>query len=333
MVALVNIRCFPAAAITAVTFAGWLHFAATAIAQESATPPAAPATSPLPLSSGTEDVLKLSRAKLGDDVTIAFIQNASHRYALTASEIIYLRKEGVSDRVLAAMISHQPGASAAADAAASVPPYVGPMARPVVEGTSPASTVYVTASKPAYYYDPWPYYYPYYYPYHYYYPYYSLGFSWGWGGCYYGYYGNHGHNGNHHPPPPQGGGQPLNTNPSTIARGGQAGGATRSLGSSANNRVIASPSSGLVGRQSSPGAYVPRGATVASASRVSSSSYGGTMNSGGFQGGGNYGAASAPRMSAGGGFQGGGSVSRMSAGGGFQGGGGSRGGGGGGSRR
>ena len=143
-------------------------------------PSTAPATSQLPLSSGAEDVLKLSRAKLGDDVTIAFVQNANHRYTLTASEIIYLRKEGVSDRVLAAMISHQTGASAtpataaAADAPISPPPYVGPMARPVVEEASPASTVYVTASKLAYYNDPWPYYYPYF----------SLGFSWGWGGCY-----------------------------------------------------------------------------------------------------------------------------------------------------
>jgi hypothetical protein len=156
------------------------------------------------LSSGSAEILKLSRAKVSEDVTIAFIQNSGHRYALSASEILYLRSEGVSDRVLATMLNPQshapdshtaaPAATSGSDVPASAPQYVAPPATSVVEQTSPASTVYVVGTTPTYYsfYDPWPYRYD---PWPYYYPYFSLGFYWGWGGCYSGYWNNYCHNG------------------------------------------------------------------------------------------------------------------------------------------
>src|SRR4249920_1561722 len=110
-----NIRCFPAAAIAAATFTVCFRLAAPAVAQESSTPQAAPGTapagSPVPLSSGSAEILKLSRAKVNDEVTIAFIQNGGRRYALSASEILYLRNEGVSDNVLTTMLNPQSHAS------------------------------------------------------------------------------------------------------------------------------------------------------------------------------------------------------------------------------
>src|SRR5262245_1717331 len=54
---------------------------------------------------GVDDILKLSRAKVGDDVIVAFIQTGNRRFSLAASEILFLRDEGVSDRVLAAMLN------------------------------------------------------------------------------------------------------------------------------------------------------------------------------------------------------------------------------------
>ena len=280
-------RCLLALAVAAVTFAGGLHFAAPAIAQESSTPQTAPsagsAASPVTLSSGGEEILKLSRAKIGDDVTIAFIQSGERHYVLTASEIIYLRKEGVSDPVLTAMLNQQsrtpapqtapPAAAPAMAAAASAPSAAAPPAATVVEQTSPASTVYVVgASTPTYYSfgDPWPYRYD---SLPYYYPYFSLGFAWGWawgwGGCYNGYWNNYchngyyggyhggyynhnGHDGNHYSSPPPGGGQALGARP-------QNGGQPRDGNAPSQN--------GGSGRGGQPGRYASSGSSLVGASQ------------------------------------------------------------------
>ena len=50
------------------------------------------------------DVARLAKAKVGDEVIIAQIKAAKARFALTADEIIRLKKEGVSDAVLRFMI-------------------------------------------------------------------------------------------------------------------------------------------------------------------------------------------------------------------------------------
>ena len=325
-----NTRCFAAVAITAVIFAGGLHVTAPAIAQEPATPQAAPVASPAArpprMSSGGDDALRFARAKISDDVTLAFIQNDDRRYALSASEIIYLRQEGVSDRVLTAMINHQSGASAAPAANTGDQPYVGPMARIPAADNAPTSTVYVATSALAYptyysFYDPYPFWYD---PWPYYYPYYSLSFcwSWGWGGCYsgyYGYYGCHGwdgHSGHLHATPAAGIQTASPTRTATARAGGSRGvrqGIATTSPGGANTRSTPGPGSGQVGSQSSGAASVSR-APTAGAGRVASPS--GTMSPGGFRGGSGSGMTTAPRMSGGGG------------GGGFSGGGGSRGGGG-----
>jgi hypothetical protein len=161
-------------------------------------------TASVQLSVGVWDVLKLVQSKVEDDTTIAFINNSGTTYRLSASEIVYLRGQGVSDRVLTAMLnqrsktpvaavpsfSAEPSASTSFSApapATTAPPapvqtsntYVAPA--PVY---AQASTVYVAPPTPAYYPD-----------YGYYYPPVSLSFGFGFGG-YYGWHGGyHGHGG------------------------------------------------------------------------------------------------------------------------------------------
>jgi hypothetical protein len=194
---IMKIRFFPVA-ITAIASLTLLARSAEI------TTPNAPATgaAPVHLSSGAADILKLARAKVNDTVTLAFIQSSGRRYDLTANEIVYLRTEGVSDQVLAAMLS-QPAASApqppppaapVEEQSASAPQYVTEPASTTYVETAPASTVYL-ATTPSYYTfaDPWPYW-SYWYPY----PYFSFGFYWGnwnycgWnnGYCYNGYWNN-----------------------------------------------------------------------------------------------------------------------------------------------
>lgn len=172
---------------------------------------------------GAEDVLKLSRAQVSEDITLNFIHNSGTIYNLAPKDIVYLRNEGVSDRVINAMLDqrkHVPAETATqaalANAAAApqgpvssdagvapapqyAPTYVQPM--PVYvqpEPTyTPASTLYVIPYSSARF--DYPNAFPYGYTYRYwggYYPYCgsSVVFSFGhrngghWGGHYGGYH-------------------------------------------------------------------------------------------------------------------------------------------------
>ena len=158
---------------------------------------AASPAAPVQLSYTAAEVLKLTRAKVGDDATIAFIQNSRSGYGLDASAIIYLKNEGMSDRVITAMLNEEQNVKAAAAppasyvAANNAPEYAQPSTAYVQP--APASTSYVIPDAAAY-----PDYYPYY-PYYAYDPWYywwysypAVSFSLGYGNGYYprtGYYG------------------------------------------------------------------------------------------------------------------------------------------------
>ena len=134
----------------------------------SAPAPAPPPENPAPpLSYGAEDVLRLSRAQVGDEVTLNYIQSSQTSYNLSPNEITYLKSEGVSDQVIKAMIdSREPAASDAPARAASqasreasssespsessvtaiplyAPIYVGPVPAAIPSAAPPASTLYV----------------------------------------------------------------------------------------------------------------------------------------------------------------------------------------------
>jgi hypothetical protein len=193
-----------------------------------------PAAAPQKLPYGVEDVVKLSRAQIGDDVILNYIRNTGTIYNLAPADIVYLRNTGVSDRVLNAMLDQGrrvPVASQSAPVAPGIPnataipdANVVPVAPAYAAPTYTYSAPTYTASAPTYSYvqptapasslyvipyptPPGPAYYSYYgYPYSYYYrPYYnrgyygpglSFGFSFGGGGHGGGYGGGHG--GPHH---------------------------------------------------------------------------------------------------------------------------------------
>jgi hypothetical protein len=70
------------------------------------TPTATDAT-PAKLPYGVEDVLRLSRAQVGEDITLNYIQNSGTIYNLGAKDIVYLRNEGVADKVINAMLDQR----------------------------------------------------------------------------------------------------------------------------------------------------------------------------------------------------------------------------------
>jgi len=179
---------------------------ATPASDQTVTAPASQ-TATLQLSPGVPDVLRLVQSKIGDETVVAFISNTGKTYKLSASEIIYLREQGASDRVLAAMLnqSSQSPVTAAPVATAPVTPAPAitapaatvwaPPAQPSIAYTAPAptyvqpTTVYVPQPVPVY---------NYYYPdYGYYYPpvALSIGLGFGWyhgGGGWHGGGGFHG---------------------------------------------------------------------------------------------------------------------------------------------
>jgi len=144
---------------------------------------------PPPLSVGAADVVKLAQAKVSDSTIIAFVRNSGHAYNLDATQLLYLRQQGVSDAVLAVMLNQPkpaeppPATTQTAPAAASTPPPVPANERPATAYVAPAPAAATYVPPPVtYYYDPYYYYAPYYYPAYYGWPYPAVSFSFGWGG-------------------------------------------------------------------------------------------------------------------------------------------------------
>ncbi len=64
-------------------------------------------SSQVKLSFGALDVLSLWAAHASEGSIISFIENSTVTYNLSATEIIYLRQQGVSDRVINTMLNHR----------------------------------------------------------------------------------------------------------------------------------------------------------------------------------------------------------------------------------
>ena len=158
---------------------------------KSTSTPADVATATPVLSAGANDVLKLARAKVGNSTILAFIHNSGISYTLSASEVIYLREQGLSDEVITAMLEQRRNldnsafAKTQTAAASTNQSQVYALPKTTVVQTVP-STVYVYRDYPVY--DDW------------WYPSVSLGFVFG-GGWYGGGYhdwDNHSHGGGSH---------------------------------------------------------------------------------------------------------------------------------------
>ena len=111
-----------------------------------------PSTAPK-LPYGVEDVLKLSRAQVSEDVVLNFIQNSGTIYNLSPTDIIYLKNEGVSDRVVAAMLDQRrkvPEAAAqTSTTAASAPASPTPAPATTAADAQPAPVYAQPAPEPA----------------------------------------------------------------------------------------------------------------------------------------------------------------------------------------
>lgn len=228
------------------------------------------------LTTAARDVLKLANAKVDEEVTLAFVRNDDRNYSLTADDILALRRAGLSDRLLMAMLSRPASPAASGNLeptvstpspVASAPQYELPPEVNFAAEAVPANTVYVSSSVPAYYsfYDPWPYWWHNSWPYYSWYPYPYLSFGWYWGGYYYAGchhddYHHDGHppsdhgqppHGNNPPPPggnpPPSGGQPPRVPPT---RGALAGSGSSSSGQASSVR----PPGGAITSTASVGA-------------------------------------------------------------------------------
>lgn len=99
-----------------------------------------------PPGQGVAQILQLAQAKISDDTIIAYIRNSGSSYQLDAKQIIYLRQQGISEKVINFMLNQSKVVSA-----------------PEQPAAQPDSSYYSSA-----YYAQ-----PYYYPYDGGYPYYS----------------------------------------------------------------------------------------------------------------------------------------------------------------
>jgi len=184
-------------AVTAVTL-----LAANAVAQESSTSTTAATTTPAAaqpaaasqaapqLSYGVSQVVQLAHANIGEDVIVNYVQNSGNAYGLDANQILYLKQQGISYRIINAMLN-QRGRLVAAQTApqpnnsgaysSQIPTTTPPPPVSYVQ-TAPPQTVYVVPDTQTY--DYYAYSYPYYYPYYGW----PVTFSFGWGGYYGGGY-------------------------------------------------------------------------------------------------------------------------------------------------
>ncbi len=89
------------------------------------------------LSAGISDIVKLSQANAGPAVIESFISNSPIAYSPTSDELIYMRKQGVSDEVLAALLKHGTELRRQAGAAAAAPPYQPQAQEEPTQGTMP----------------------------------------------------------------------------------------------------------------------------------------------------------------------------------------------------
>ena len=155
-------------------------------------PTAAPAGgAPVQLSYGVSQIIQLAQAKLSDDTIVSYIRNSGSSYGMDASQIIYLKQQGVSDTVINTMLNQpRPMASAAPQPAYPASSGTATMAtQPAATYVQtapayvPSSTVYVIPST-----QPYQYYNNYYYPYYGGWCYPAVSFAFGFGGYHGGYY-------------------------------------------------------------------------------------------------------------------------------------------------
>jgi hypothetical protein len=95
-----------------------------------------PAQAATSLSPALQEVVKLSKAQMGDDVIIGFIKKSGTAYQISAEDILSLKEQGVSQPVISALLQAQPAA----------PTPVAPQPAPPPPVPSPQSAAPLTPS-------------------------------------------------------------------------------------------------------------------------------------------------------------------------------------------
>lgn len=137
----------------AVTLAGTLACVAGKTSAQSAVPQ---------LSPGVTQVMQLEQAKISDDTIIRFVRNSGNSYALDATQIVFLRQQGISEAVISAMLDQPKAVVAAASTpvlAATVvtQPATSTVTTTAVEtpvAVAPPVITFQTVPAPCYYYYP-----------------------------------------------------------------------------------------------------------------------------------------------------------------------------------
>lgn len=129
---------------------GWLCFRGS--------PSAHAQTPPANLSPGLQEVIKLTKAHMTDDVILAYIHNSGAGYNLGADDILYLNSQGVSQPVISALLQAKSAAPAPAPASVpapnnapppqSAPPPNSPQVNPPGEPGTPAPPVDESSAGP-----------------------------------------------------------------------------------------------------------------------------------------------------------------------------------------
>jgi hypothetical protein len=174
-----------------VTITAVLVLAARNVPAQDSTTTSAAQTAPVQLSYGVSQIIQLSKAKVSEDTIVNYIRNSGSSYGMDASQIVYLKQQGVSDAVLNTMLNQprqmvQAAPQPAYPTASSTATVVAQPAVTYVQPATtyvPSSTVYVIPDTQTY-----RYYNNYYQPSYGYYPYYggwgypAVSFSFGFGG-------------------------------------------------------------------------------------------------------------------------------------------------------
>jgi hypothetical protein len=91
------------------------------------------------LPAGVEEVVKLTKAGMGEDLILTKVKKAGVSYDLTTDQIIYLKNQGVSEKVIAALL--QAGPASAPSTAASTPSTSPPLPPPGTEGVTTGASM------------------------------------------------------------------------------------------------------------------------------------------------------------------------------------------------
>jgi len=121
--------------------------------------PATASQATLQLSYGVSEVVQLTHANVGENIIVNYIQNSDNAYGLDANQILYLKQQGVSDRVINTMLNQPKPAVAATSVATPAAPAPQPVIVSASTSTAVTSTAsvaptvtYVQAVPPTYYY-------------------------------------------------------------------------------------------------------------------------------------------------------------------------------------